>query len=138
MPKLVFALHESGRVTHVSDVLSGLACKCACLDCREPLVARKGEIREHHFGHTSGREHDWVWETHLHAYANQLIVDAGSLVVPLHVRVAPALGFAPDQPFGLLRAGQILPEKEAPRGAVRPDVLLHLATCDTRWRWRCE
>lgn len=60
MAKLVFAQHKGGRIVHVGEVPSGLACDCKCLDCDEPLIARKGEIREHHFGHTSSKEHDWA------------------------------------------------------------------------------
>lgn len=127
MAKLVFALHESGRVLHVGDVSSGLACRCACLDCGEAMVARKGEVREHHFGHTSGKEHDWAWETHLHAYAKQLIVDAGGLAVPLHETVARHLGLPADHRGAHIKAAGAPVLKEISRGAIRPDLILRLA-----------
>lgn len=129
MPKLVFALHQSGRVLHVADVASGLACQCVCLDCKEPLVARKGPIREHHFGHNSGDEHDWAWETHLHAYAKQLIADAGGLTVPLHETVASHLGLTAEKAGAHLKAGVAI-QQEVTRGRVRPDLVLHLAERD--------
>ena len=127
MAKLVFAQHKGGRIVHVADVPSGLACNCKCLDCGQPLVARKGEIREHHFGHTSGKEHDWAWETHLHAYAKQLIVEAGAISVPLHEEVIKHLNLVTRKMTeAVLRAGAAPIESEVAIGAVRPDLLLRL------------
>ncbi|NPC57837.1 hypothetical protein [Caenimonas soli] len=94
------------------------------------MVARKGEVREHHFGHTSGQEHDWAWETHLHAYAKQLIMDAGGLAVPLHATVAEHLGLAAETKDARLQAGGTPIQQEISRGAVRPDLVLHLAERD--------
>jgi competence protein CoiA len=130
MSKLVFALHASGRVLHVANVKGGLACCCRCLDCDEPLVARKGDIRDHHFGHTSGKEHDWAWETHLHAYAKQLIADAGGLAVPLHEGIARHLQLPETKGGVQLKARASSIRLEATRGDVRPDLVLRLAERD--------
>jgi hypothetical protein len=126
MARLIFAKDGDGRVMHVSSVAGGLACECTCLDCGERLIARKGDIREHHFGHTSGREHDWAWETHLHAYAKQLIVDAGGLTVPLHENVATHLGLPTEKAIYHLEAGDVPIRQEVPMGSVRPDLVLRL------------
>lgn len=127
MPMLVIAKHRSGRIQHVSQVQSGLACECTCLDCGERLVARKGPVRDHHFGHTSGKEHTFAWESHLHAFAKQLIVDAGALAVPVHANVASHLGLTVGTLATRLKAGAVPTRQEVRMGTVRPDVLLHLA-----------
>ncbi|WP_427914798.1 hypothetical protein ACPWT1_07765 [Ramlibacter sp. MMS24-I3-19] len=127
MAKLVFARHASGEVRHVSDVRSGLAYGCMCLDCGERLIARKGEVREHHFAHTSGNEHDWAWETHLHLYAKQLVAQAGGLAVPLHASICEHLGFPESRQRGRLDAHPLGIEQEVARGAVRPDLIVQVA-----------
>lgn len=127
MPKLVLARHSSGRVLHISAVPRGLACECRCLDCDKPLVARKGDVLEHHFGHESGNEHNWAWETHLHAYAKQLIAEAGGLAVPLHAGVTAHLGLPVHDTSGYLRAAGAQPiRQEVSMGSVRPDLVLSL------------
>lgn len=61
---------------HISEVRRGLACDCKCLDCGHVLLARHGEVNEHCFAHHAHGEHDFAWESHLHQYAKQLIIDA--------------------------------------------------------------
>lgn len=120
---LVFARHSSGRVVHISEVRRGLACDCKCLDCGQVLLARHGEVNEHCFAHHASGEHDFAWESHLHKYAKQLIIDAGGLVVPLHPTIARHLGLAPDLAASLLRAGEVPIKAEVSLGVVRPDLL---------------
>ena len=45
--------HESGRMRHVDSVPRGKASGCACAECGEALVAKKGEARKrrYHFAH---------------------------------------------------------------------------------------
>jgi hypothetical protein len=132
MSKIVFGRHLRGAVMHVADVSSGLACRCLCLDCGERLIAKKGELREHHFAHASGKEHEWTWETHLHAYAKQLIVEEGALAVPLHAEISELLRLPADTPRVRLHAGEIPIRAEVSLGSVRPDLLLHLADRDVK------
>lgn len=42
---------KDGILTHVSKVKSGLDCECVCTSCGGQLVAKKGEIKVHHFAH---------------------------------------------------------------------------------------
>ncbi len=42
---------HSGRLVSVDEVASGLECNCVCDCCGAPMVARKGDIKVHHFGH---------------------------------------------------------------------------------------
>lgn len=42
---------SSGRLVSVDEVASGLECNCVCDCCGASMVARKGEVNVHHFGH---------------------------------------------------------------------------------------
>jgi hypothetical protein len=59
---------------HISEAVAGLACGCNCFGCGNPLIAKKGNIKIHHFAHAYvgqcvGRE------TLLHAMGKQLLQD---------------------------------------------------------------
>ncbi len=47
------AHNSKGEWVHVDDVPNGADCNCYCPNCREPLVARHGEVKEHGFAHHS-------------------------------------------------------------------------------------
>lgn len=88
-----FALDESSRLVHINEASRGLACHCRCVVCEEALIARKGEVREHHFAHASNKAPcDASHESLLHRYAKQVILDAGGLVVPADPAALEALG----------------------------------------------
>lgn len=121
----LFGLDPSGRFVFVSEVPRGLACQCRCVVCGEPLIARQGAIREHHFAHASGREPcDVSHESLLHRYAKQVIQEAGGLAVPLNDVVSARLGLdGASAPAGQL----MLPSIEVERSVqdIRPDLLGH-------------
>ena len=52
---LVFSWAEdvNGKMVHVDSVPNGSKCKCVCPHCKENLIARHGNIREHGFAHHS-------------------------------------------------------------------------------------
>lgn len=50
------ALDPNGQLITIENTMRGLACNCTCASCGEPVVARKGLIREHHFSHHSNKE----------------------------------------------------------------------------------
>lgn len=120
-----FGLDDLSRLVFVSEVPRGLACQCRCVVCDEPLIARQGVIREHHFAHASGREPcDASHESLLHRYAKQVIQEAGGLMVPLNDQVANVLGVTPAVS---LAARLMLPKVEVEKamGEVRPDLLAY-------------
>lgn len=50
--KIPFAIRlDTGEMVAVDEVPSGLGCGCKCPSCDGRLVARKGQINAHHFGH---------------------------------------------------------------------------------------
>lgn len=121
----LFGLDPSGRLVFVGDVPRGLACQCRCVACGEPLIARRGAVREHHFAHVSGREPCEVgYESLLHRYAKQAIQTAGGLVVPVDENVARTLGLHFDaSPATHLELVDIEVEKGIQD--LRPDLLGH-------------
>ena len=50
------ALNENNNLVQIENVERGLACKCTCFECGETVIARKGDIKEHHFAHASNKE----------------------------------------------------------------------------------
>lgn len=121
----LFGFDQSSRLVFVNEVPRGLACHCRCVVCNEPLIARQGEVREHHFAHASGLEPcDASHESLLHRFAKQVILDAGGLMVPVDRWVAETLGLdAASEPAAHLGLPSIDAEKSL--GDVRPDLLGH-------------
>lgn len=78
---LDFALDHAGRMRGVGEVEQGLACNCVCPGCGNPLVARKGPVRVHHFAH-QGASCTTGAETALHRMAKQIVADERRLVEP--------------------------------------------------------
>jgi hypothetical protein len=78
----VFGERADGRMVHISDVDSGLACRCHCAACGGLLVARKGEINEHHFGHHSSKPCRTAVETAVHKLAKQILEERRELLLP--------------------------------------------------------
>ena len=119
----LFGLNEFNHLVYVSEVKRGLACQCCCVVCAEPLVARQGNVRGHHFAHASNREPcDSSHESLLHRYAKQLIVQFGGLVVPMTLAVAHCLGLEAADAATLQAMGSV--EEEVWLGGIRPDLML--------------
>ena len=73
---------KNGKIVHIAEVQSGLECGCVCPACQTPLIARKGDIRTHHFAHYQENGSDGCIETALHRYAKQVIYDHHKVTVP--------------------------------------------------------
>lgn len=50
-----FGLRPDGSLIDPFTADRGLACNCVCPGCRQPLMARQGEIRVHHFSQVGDR-----------------------------------------------------------------------------------
>lgn len=79
--QLIYALKD-GVATSIENVESGLKCGCICPSCGEPLVAKKGTKRTHHFSHYSGHSCEYGYETSLHLAAKEILSKASRIVLP--------------------------------------------------------
>jgi competence protein CoiA len=119
----LFAVHSTNRFIHVSEAERGLACDCRCAVCGEPVIARQGDVREHHFAHTSNDEAcASSYESDLHRFAKRVIVEANGLVVPVNAAAASVLGLGDDDGLRILLACTGI-EEEVAVGDRRPDLL---------------
>ena len=82
-----YALNDRGEITSINDplVLRGLQCECTCPCCGCAMVARKGDVRRHHFAHHSEqpRECYFAFETELHILAKVLIEQEKRICLPV-------------------------------------------------------
>ncbi|MBF7731105.1 competence protein CoiA family protein [Pseudomonas sp. N040] len=88
---MFIALDHNGRLTTIDKASRGLACQCYCASCGEPVIARKGLIREHHFAHHSNKDSCFIQrESLLHLYAKEVIRDALGLQLPPEPGIVPS------------------------------------------------
>lgn len=80
--KLTYGEDSNGRLVHVDDVLSGLACDCTCPGCGASLIARKGKKNQHHFAHANGADCSGARMTALHMLAQQIIQEEKKIRTP--------------------------------------------------------
>lgn len=73
---------KGGRMVTVAEVPRGAACGAVCPECSAPLIARRGEVREHHFAHATGTSCARGAETSLHYMAKQLLAEHRQLALP--------------------------------------------------------
>ncbi len=81
---------KAGQLLHISSVTSGLECDCICPACKVPLIARKGDIRTHHFAHHQGTESPGCVETSLHLFAKQVLIEHRKVSLPEDILTAKA------------------------------------------------
>lgn len=66
----------------VNNVERGLHKDVVCPSCQVPLVARKGNVKKHHFAHYDGNECLPGLQTVLHMRAKEIIDETKSIFVP--------------------------------------------------------
>ncbi len=115
---------------HISEVEHGLACGCVCVECQQPLIARKGAIRQHHFAHTAETNCNPSPENLTHRYAKNLIATRLRAIEPaFEVRATAAEVEAwARQPASTFEAQKAEVESLAFMPDFKPDVLLQRGT----------
>lgn len=74
---------RDGKMWAARDVPTGLACRCLCIGCDQPLVAKNhGKKVRPHFAHHVDRACQGAFESSIHRRAKELIVDKGMLMLP--------------------------------------------------------
>ena len=74
-----------GRIVHIGDVPSGLACNCKCPGCGRRMIAYKGKKKAHYFGHPGGHSGPAcasAGETALHKFAKRILNDRLEIFLP--------------------------------------------------------
>lgn len=79
--KLPYGL-KNETLVHISDAQQGLACDCVCPACKQPLVARKGILKVHHFAHHRSVECAKAVETALHLASKQILMECREIAIP--------------------------------------------------------
>ncbi|WP_169338376.1 competence protein CoiA family protein [Psychroserpens burtonensis] len=80
---LTYAVHND-KLVHISKVISGLACNCKCPNpnCNGKLIARKGNIKSHHFAHYNMEDCGGALESALHLLAKEIISEEKVFKIP--------------------------------------------------------
>jgi hypothetical protein len=82
---LLVAELGDGRLLHIDDARSGLACGCTCPGCGRAMVAKKGHVQTHHFAHHAqqdGRTCISAGETALHKFAKRILDERLEIALP--------------------------------------------------------
>ncbi|MDO4450352.1 MAG: competence protein CoiA family protein [Moraxella sp.] len=109
------ALNSSDQLVSIGQVERGLACQCFCFECGESVIAKKGEINEHHFAHASNKESCHIHpESILHKYAKEVIIAEQKIYLP-------ELSYDGNQQGKLYQFHTIQPEQSV--GDIRPDLI---------------
>ena len=124
---MIYALHDNNLV-HISDVPSGLKCDCICPYCKNKLIAKKGEIKGHHFAHYDSEECQYWYETSLHLAAKQMIMEHKKVMIPAVYLKFPG-GFKESvllHPAQVIKVEEVFLEKkqEDNQGWMVPDIIL--------------
>jgi len=122
LPMSMFvALDSYGQLITIENAMRGLACNCTCACCGEPVVARKGLIREHHFSHHSNKDSCFIQrESLLHLYAKEVIRNQLGLQLP------PMPGIWPESEDKTSWWDFERVDEEVPQQGFQPDLVAHL------------
>ncbi len=121
---------RDGELWHVDSVERGLPCKCTCFLCGRALIAKKGEILDHHFAHAADDVNcNPQPETLVHLYAKQQVAKLPELILPpfeVRAETESADGVMHElywryQPSYRLKIKSV--EIEADLGTIKPDLL---------------
>lgn len=80
--KLPYGLKDNELLT-IDEVESGLSCKCVCPGCKKQLIARKGELKAHHFAHYQSNDCKSGLETVLHKLSKEIIAESKTFTTPI-------------------------------------------------------
>ncbi|MDD5581274.1 MAG: competence protein CoiA family protein [Methylobacter sp.] len=86
--ELCYGMRE-GEVIHISEVKSGILQNCLCPKCGTLLIAKKGDIRKHHFAHYNYENCQGAQETALHLLAKDILYQEKCVCLP-HLPGTPA------------------------------------------------
>lgn len=79
--KLPCGIDKDGNIVYIKDAIKGQDCGCFCPGCKQPLVAKKGDVREQHFAHKS-KDFDCEqgFQSALHYMAKDIFIELEYLI----------------------------------------------------------
>ena len=81
--KLAHGKTRDGKIVRISEVEKGKACNCFCPACGDNLIAKKGNIKVHHFAHCGIHgECAEAGETAIHLMAKDIIAQQKRITLP--------------------------------------------------------
>jgi len=126
MIALEYGCDLNGNLIHISNARKGLKCGLYCPACKKQLIAKKGDLMQHHFAHYKAAECKYAFETSIHLLAKEIIAEDGEIFTP-------ELALLPDHwnmyNYILLksqyfRIGNIIVEPHL--GNIRPDLIVYI------------
>ncbi len=116
--KLSYGLRNDELLT-IEEVEGGLSCDCVCPACKNQLIARKGNIKAHHFAHYKSIDCLSGQETALHIISKKLIEKSKTFKTPIL--------FYPDTSFEIFDETEIIFDNvklEKKIGEIIPDIII--------------
>ena len=110
-------------IVYINDVESGLKCNCTCPGCGEPLIARKGPKRIHHFAHQSSAC-EYGYESSLHLAAKDILSKAKTLTLPPTYVLFPHTQKGADPTLDARTISIDYVELEKQFGSIVPDIVV--------------
>lgn len=113
--KLPYGLKDDNLVS-IDEVESGLACECLCPGCKKQLIAKKGNIKIHHFAHYKTVDCKGGIETALHVLSKELIASSKTFITPIlyypntNFEIFPEIEIPIDKVTLEKRLGEIIPD----------------------------
>ena len=123
---------KNNEIVHISNVERGKNCGCICMECKEPLLARKGLERVHHFAHIKETNCKCSPETILHRLAKDIIAKSKYIKIPpdnsfpvpiLNTRILIEQEKISSKD-GLVNVDNVFVEREGIRKGFIPDIVL--------------
>jgi hypothetical protein len=111
---------KNGVLIHISDVESGLRCGCVCAGCKGELIAKKGEIKVHHFAHVNA-ECAHAYESALHLLAKEKLKQQQ---VALNLPDYKGIKTTGTQKIGKINLNDFEVREEVWVGDFKPDIVL--------------
>lgn len=123
---------KNNKFIHISEVVRGKDCECVCVACKEPLIARKGNKRAHHFAHFKNSDCENAPETALHLLAKEIIATSRYIKIPPDNSIpVPVLNtriqIEKDKRIvtdGVVKIDKVFIEREGIRNGFIPDIVI--------------
>lgn len=117
----------------IDEVESGLACNCVCPFCKTKLIAKKGNIRIHHFAHADASECERAYEASLQLMVKDILTKKKKICIP-----AVSIHFHSFKHDESVSSAQNIPldhvELENPFDDKVPDTVVYAKTKDGKYR----